>query len=287
MVEPAARLGVVQVLEDEHHLSRRQACRIAGVSRSALYKPRAEEASVKDAPIIEALNGVVSRHGRWGFWKCFHWLRSQGHGWNHKRVHRVYCNMKLNLPRRARKRVLTRDPQPLQTVQALNKVWSLDFMRDTLYDGRPFRTLNIIDEGNREGLRIECGSSISSLRLVRVMQELVEVYGKPEAIRLDNGPEMTSHTFVDWARDQGIRLMFIQPGKPNQNAFIERFNRSFRTEVLDACLFDSVDQVQAQADAWLTDYNEQRPHESLGNVPPAVYMPRTFPAGVSTFGLSS
>ena len=106
-------------------------------------------------------------------------------------------------------------------------------------------------------------------------------------IRLDNGPEMTSHTFVDWARDLGIRLMFIQPGKPNQNAFIERFNRSFRTEVLDACLFDSVDQVQAQADAWLTDYNEQRPHESLGNVPPAVYMPRTFPAGVSTFGLSS
>lgn len=126
-------------------------------------------------------------------------------------------------------------------------------MRDTLYDGRPFRTLNIIDEGNREGLRIECGSSISSLRLVRVMQELVEVYGKPEAIRLDNGPEMTSHTFVDWARDQGIRLMFIQPGQPNQNAFIERFNRSFRTEVLDACLFDSVDQVQAQADAWLTN----------------------------------
>ena len=94
MVEPAARLGVVQVLEDEHHLSRRQACRqacrIAGVSRSALYKPRAEEASVKDAPIIEALNGVVSRHGRWGFWKCFHWLRSQGHGWNHKRVHRKH-----------------------------------------------------------------------------------------------------------------------------------------------------------------------------------------------------
>ena len=103
------------------------------------------------------------------------------------------------------------------------------------------------------------------------MQELVEVYGKPEAIRLDNGPEMTSHTFVDWARDLGTRLMFIQPGKPNQNAFIERFNRSFRTEV-------SVDQVQAQADAWLTDYNEQRSHESLGNVPPAVYMPRTFPA---------
>ncbi len=287
MVEPAAKFDAVQVMVDEHHLSKRRACRIAGVSRSALYRPRAEEASVRDAPIIEALNGVLSCHGRWGFWKCFHWLRSLGHSWNHKRVHRVYCSMKLNLPRRTRKRVLTRDPQPLQTLGALNRVWSLDFMRDTLYDGRPFRTLNVINEGNREGLRIECGSSMSSLRLVQVMQELVEVYGRPEAIRLDNGPEMTSHVFVGCARERDIRLMFIQPGKPNQNAFIERFNRSFRAEVLDACLFDSVDQVQELADARLIAYNEQHPHESLGNVPPALYMPRTFPTGASTFGLSS
>ncbi len=154
-------------------------------------------------------------------------------------------------------------------------------MRDTLYDGWPFRTLNVIDEGNREGPRIECGSSISSLQLVRVMQELFEVYGRPEAIRLDNGPEMASHAFVGWAREQNIRLMLIQPGKPNQNAFIERFNRSFRTEVLDASLFDSVDQVQEQVGTWLIAYNEQRPHESLGNVPPVLYMPRTFPTGVS------
>ena len=121
----------------------------------------------------------------------------------------MYCNIKLNLSRRARKRVLIRDPHPLQAVQALNKVWSLDFMCDTLCDSRPFRTFNIIDEDNREGLHIEWGSSISSLRLARAMQELVEVYGKPEAIRLDNGPEMTSHTFVDWAQDQGIRRLYF------------------------------------------------------------------------------
>jgi len=147
-------------------------------------------------------------------------------------------------------------------------------MRDALYDGRPFRTLNVIDEGNREALRIECGTSISAHRLTRVMSELVEVYGKPNAIRLDKGPEMTSHHFMDWAKDNQIELLFIQPGKPNQNAFIERFNRSFRNEVLDANLFNSVSEAQAAADEWVTDYNECRSHESLGNVPPVQYMPR-------------
>ena len=109
----------------------------------------------------------------------------------------------------------------------MNQVWALDFMRDTLYDGRPFRTLNVIDEGNREALRIECGTSIPSARLVRTMNQLIEVYGAPQAIRMDNGPEMTSDTFTEWAKEKGITLLFIQPGKPNQNAFVERFNRSF------------------------------------------------------------
>ena len=116
----------------------------------------------------------------------------------------------------------------------LNRVWALDFMRDTLYDGRPSRTLNVIDEGNREALRIECGTSIPSARVVRVLNQLLGVHGRPEAIRLDNGPELTADAFVDWAEENGVKLMFIQPGKPNQNAFIERFNRSFRQEVLDA-----------------------------------------------------
>ena len=98
-------------------------------------------------------------------------------------------------------------------------------MRDTLYDGRPFRTLNMIDEGNREALRIVCGTSIPSARVVRVLNQRVEVYGRPEAIRLDNGPELTAGAFVDWAEDNGVKLLFIQPGKPNQNAFIERFMR--------------------------------------------------------------
>jgi putative transposase len=160
-------------------------------------------------------------------------------------------------------------------------------MRDTLYDGRVFRTLNVIDEGNREALRIECGTSIPSARVVRVMSQLIEVYGKPEAIRLDNGPELTAEVFVEWAARHGVKLLFIQPGKPNQNAFIERFNRSFRQEVLDAWLFNAVSEVQTAADDWLTDYNECRPHDSLGSVPPAVFRPRVFNQEVSSSGLST
>jgi transposase InsO family protein len=157
---------------------------------------------------------TTAKRSRWGFWKCFNRLRKDGRGWNHKRVHRVYCQMKLNLKRKARRRTWDREKQPLQAPNGLNKIWSIDFMHDATYDGRTFRTLNVIDEGNREGLRIECGKSIPSARVVRVMTEPVEVYGRPDAIRLDNGPEFTADTFADWAKEQGIALLYIQPGKP-------------------------------------------------------------------------
>jgi len=166
----------------DHQISKAKACKIVGFSRSAFYKSTVNWAA-KDAPVIDALNEIIAKRARWGFWKCFHRLRSDGHVWNHKRVHRVYCEMKLNLQRRTKKRVVTRERQPFEASLKLNHVWALDFMRDTLYDGRPFRTLNVIDEGNREALRIECGSSIPAARLVRTMTQLIEVYGKPYAIR--------------------------------------------------------------------------------------------------------
>ncbi len=177
---------------------------------------------------MNALNETGERHGRWGLWKCFQRLRDQGHGWNHMRVHRAYCSMKLDLPRWTKKRVITRERQPLVGPDSVNQVWALDFMHDTLYDGGKFRLLNVIDEGNRGALRIECGSSIPSTRLLRVLDELIVFCGKPLAIRTDNEPEMTSARFVSWAEQQGIELRHIQPGKPNQNAFVERFNKSVR-----------------------------------------------------------
>ena len=117
------------------------------------------------------------------------------------------------------------------------------------------------------------------------MEQLIELYGKPDALRLDNGSELTSHAFVDWAKDRRIALRFIEPGKPNQNAYIERFNRTYRDEVLGAYLFESIEQVQQITDAWLIEYNELRPHDSLGRVPPLTYLPREMPAGESSFKL--
>ena len=228
----------------------------------------------RDREVIEALQRVVEEHPRWGFWKCHDRLRLLGHRWNHKRVYRVYCELKLNVPRRAKRRIPQRLRQPLAAPAVLNGTWALDFMHDALYGGRRFRTLNVLDEGNRQGLAIEVGTSIPSTRVVRVMEQLIEVYGRPAAIRVDNGPELTAQTFVDWCASHTIELRYIQPGKPDQNAYIERFNRSYREEVLSAYVFESIEQVRLLTDDWLRTYNEERPHDSLGRVPPLTFMPR-------------
>ncbi len=143
----------------EHRLSKARACRIAGLSRAALYRELTDVIE-RDAPVVTALIDTVERRGGWGSWRCCQRLRDHGHAYSDRRVHRVYCSMKLNLPRRTKKRIITRVRQPLMAPEALNQVWALDFMYDTLYDGRKFLLLNVIDEGNREALRIECGSAI-------------------------------------------------------------------------------------------------------------------------------
>ncbi len=228
----------------------------------------------RDQGVIGVLNEIVARKPRWGFWKLHDRLRIEGHRINHKRLHRVYCAMKLNLPRRTKRRLPQRLRQPLAAPIGLNKIWALDFMADTLYGGRVFRTFNVIDEGNREVLGIEVATSIPSLRVIRVMEQLIELYGKPQAIRLDNGAELTSIAFTEWCQSHGIELRFIQPGKPDQNAFIERFNKTYREEVLSAYVFDSLEQVREITESWLHEYNEERPHDSLGQLPPLTFMPR-------------
>jgi len=159
-------------------------------------------------------------------------------------------------------------------------------MSDALYGPRKFRTLNVIDEGNREALGIDVAISIPSVRVIRVLDELVTVHGKPAAIRLDNGPEFTSQVFLDWCEKQGIELRHIQPGKPDQNAFIERFNRSYRQDVLDAYVFASIEEVKQVTEEWLEDYNTERPHDSLGRVPPRTFLPRLDPSRESSLQVS-
>jgi putative transposase len=169
----------------------------------------------------------------------------------------------------------------------LNETWALDFMADALYDDRGFRTFNVLDEGNREALAIEVGTSIPSARVIRVLDDLIRLYGRPTRVRVDNGPELTADAFVDWCGAQRIAIGYIQPGKPDQNAFIERFNRSFRDEVLDAYLFDSLEQVREITDAWLEIYNTERPHDSLGQMPSLMFLPRPDTPTESTLVVST
>ena len=169
----------------------------------------------------------------------------------------------------------------------LNETWALDFMTDALYDGRRFRTFNVLDEGNREALAIEIGPSIPSARVIRVLDDLMRFYGRPARVRVDNGPELTAEAFVEWCTAHRIAIDYIQPGKPDQKAFIERFNRSYREEVLDAHLFDTLDQVREITEAWLEIYNTERPHDGLGQVPPLTFLPRPDVPVESSFAVST
>ena len=144
-------------------------------------------------------------------------------------------------------------------------------MSDALYVGRRFRTLNVMDEGMREGLTIEIDTSLPGERVVRTLERLCDWRGFPQAIRCDNGPEFTSQVFVDWCHRMAITLRYIQPGKPNQNAYIERFNRTYREEVLNSYLFEDLDDVREITCDWLLSYNERRPHDALGGLPPALF----------------
>jgi len=255
----------VDFLIQEHNLSERQACRAINLSRAThQYKTRIKN----DHLIIDLLAALVDKHPSIGFWKCYHRLRKQGYEWNHKRVYRVYTQMKLNIRRRAKKRLPARVKQALFQPERINQVWSLDFMNDSLWDGRKFRLLNIIDDFNREVLDVEADTSLPSLRVIRTLEKLLAERGKPDMIRVDNGPEFISDKLDKWCKDKKIDLVFIQPGKPTQNGYIERLNGSLRRELLNAYVFRTLSEVRQEVKLWMNDYNYHRPHESLNNKTP-------------------
>ena len=222
--------------------------------------------------MIEAINQVIAKNSRHGFWKTFKILRRKGYAWNHKRVYRVYCALKLNQKRRAKKRIPQRARQPLFLPGKVNQVWSADFMSDSLYAGKRFRTFNVIDDYNREVLAIEIDTSITAKRLIRVFERLRKERGLPHLLRVDNGPEFLSGAFVGWAEQAGMMICYIQPGEPNQNAYVERFNRTYRNEVLDLYLFSNLEEVREITYWWMIEYNEERPHDSLDDLAPVEYM---------------
>lgn len=253
----------------EHGISQRQACKVVSLPRSTQqYKRKPKQ----DEPIIDQLKELVDKHPSIGFWQSYYRIRRKGYNWNHKKVYRVYTELKLNIRRRYKKRLPARVKQALYQPAALNEVWSIDFMCDTLWDGRRFRLLNIIDDYNREVLHIETDLSLPTLRLIRVLEYLKEFRGLPQIIRVDNGPEFISHRLDMWCKEHKISLAFIQPGKPMQNGFVERCNGNIRRELLNAYVFNNLNDVREKAEEWRLDYNCSRPHQALGYVPPAEFI---------------
>lgn len=268
MVKPADKREAVDLLITEQQCSVSKACKIVQLPRSSYqYQKKPKD----DSEIQDALTAMVGKHPAIGFWQSYHRLRNRGKVWNHKRVRRIYREMKLNIRRRAKKRLPARIKQPLVIPTAANQTWSIDFMSDALVDGRKFRLFNVLDDYNRESLAIEADTSLPSLRVQRVLNRLTNERSKPAIIRVDNGPEFISHTLQQWCEDKNIILQFIQPGKPMQNAYIERKNGSIRRELLNTYLFYSLAEVRVMTEEWRLDYNHERPHKSLGYLSPIKY----------------
>lgn len=261
---------MVEELSTERQTGISRACRILRISRSTIdYK------SIKDDKVLEqALEKLCEAHPREGFWKSYYRLRNGGNIVNHKRLHRVYKNLGLPLRRKAKKRLTARVKEPLDIPTEFTQSWSIDFMSDALSNGQKFRSFNVIDDYNREVLFIETDYSLKSSRVIWVLRHLVNRFGKPRKIRMDNGPEFIAKLAQEWSQIQEIEFQYIQPGKPTQNALIERFNKSFRVGVLDAYLFENLNEVREVTAEWVYDYNHHRPHDALKGLPPVIFRQR-------------
>lgn len=249
---------------EKYNYSVRRTCKLLNASRSVCYYQSVKD----DSAVIGALQGHVEKHPTHGFPKTFAYLQRAGYGWNHKRVHRVYTELKLNIRRKHKRRLPARVKQPFEQTTAINQCWSIDFMQDSLFTGRKFRTFNVLDDYNREALAVEIDTSLPASRVIRTLEQIISERGKPQKIRMDNGPEFISKEFELWCSDQSIQLQYIQPGKPMQNGLIERFNGTYRRDILDAYVFDELWQVKQLTEEWVHEYNYHRPHKSLDNKTP-------------------
>jgi putative transposase len=244
------------------------ACRTFGVSETCYrYAPKLVG---ENEEIADLLVGLTNAKRNWGFGLCFLYLRNvKCHRWNHKRVYRIYRELELNLRIKPHRRLQRDKPDALAVPEAVNVSWSMDFMADRLGDGRAFRLLNVLDDFNREGLGIEVDFSLPAERVIRSLERIIEWRGSPASIRVDNGPEYISGKLLAWAEKRQITIGYIQPGKPQQNAYVERYNRTVRHEWLDQHIIESIEEAQDYATQWLWTYNNERPNMGIGGITPA------------------
>ena len=270
MVTPATRRAAVSYFRESWNLSERMACRLACFSRSSYRRPSLREQA--DVALRERLVELAAERPRFGYRRLHVMLKREDWPVNRKRVYRVYRELGLAVRRKKRKRIAQANRRPRVVPLAPNVQWSIDFMRDTLSSGRAFRTLNLVDDKTRECLAIEVGISLTGSCMARVLDEAALERGTyPARVVLDNGPECTSEAMDKWAYKHGVELAFIRPGKPVENCFVESFNGKFRDECLNLHWFVSRDEARRCIEAWRVDYNEVRPHSSLGDLPPSVF----------------
>ncbi len=271
MVKPAARREASTHLRADYGISERRASRVLRIERSTLrYQPRPD----RDAGLRSRLLELATEYPRYGYELLADKLRLEGWAVNRKRVYRIYREEELQLPKRRRKRIRSVKRAPLAAATHVNERWSMDFLHDMLADGRKIRVFAVIDEFTRECLALEVAPSIPGERVTRVLDRVVKERGRPEVIVSDNGPEFTGRAMDRWASTKAIRLHFIQPGRPTQNAFIESFNSTFRRECLSAQWFGSLLLARSDIETWRREYNERRPHSSVGRIPPAIFAGR-------------
>jgi putative transposase len=265
VVTPVARREAVRVAGEAYGHSERHACELVGIARATMrYRSRRPP----DDALRARLRALATERPRGGYRTLCRCLRHEGHRVNHKRVHRLYRLEGLVLRRRGRKKRAAVPRTPIARPTHRSERWSMDFMRDTFMTGRPFRTFNVVDDLTRESHVIEVDSSLPGARIVRVLERIARAHGYPAAIVCDNGPEFTGRALDQWAYQHGVRLSFIQPGRPVQNAFVESFNGRFRDECLDQHWFLDLADARRTIEAWRVDYNTRRPHGSLHGATP-------------------
>mgnify|MGYP001550001716 CR=1 FL=1 len=256
-------------LVEQRQYSERRACKLLRLSASVY---RYEAKPKDDAQVIAQMMTVVEKNPKWGFRLVFDRMRNQGCTANHKRVHRLYKEAHLHLRRRTKRRIPERVKDPIVLPIGPNITWSMDFMSDALVSGRKYRTFNVIDDFNREALNITIDTSLPAQRVIRELEQLIAWRGRPERLRMDNGPEFIAQVLQEWAAANRITFTYIQPGKPMQNGLIERFNKTYRTEVLDAWIFERLSQVREITQEWMWRYNHERPHRSLLRLSPRAFV---------------
>jgi putative transposase len=268
-VTPAARRQAVAVAQREHGLSRRRACRLVGISRSLVE--REPKRAREHARLRERLRALAGERRRFGYRRLHELLRREGWSVNHKLVERLYREEKLAIRRRGRQKRGAGTMAGHWCPIAANQRWSLDFTEDCLANGRKFRTANLKDDCTRECPAIAVDFSLPGACVVAMLEDVARERGRPDMLVVDNGPELRGRDLDRWAYENGVKLFFIDPGKPMQNGSIESFNGRFRDECLDPSWFTSLAEAGRIIEAWRIDYNEHRPHTSLRMATPAAF----------------